>query len=212
MDAFSARSPPAPAAIQPRRVYDLPKLIDLAQQTNPETRATWQEARAAAARLGIAEGAYLPTLGAIGVASYAHLPDNDKMGPFWLAPVCWSYSRAWIGCCWTRSTQRRSRQRGPGVDRLCRFPVASVIASVRPCPRRRDEVRIRHRARRLWQRHGANPAMNRREAGAVADQTAGRGVLAARVDHRNGMLRGQMGELLEQNPKSCTLPRQGTRV
>jgi len=82
MDAFSARSPPAPAAIQPRRVYDLPKLIDLAQQTNPETRATWQEARAAAARLGIAEGAYLPTLSAIGMASYAHLPDYDKMGPF----------------------------------------------------------------------------------------------------------------------------------
>src|SRR5215468_10177682 len=64
------------------RVYDLPKLIDLAQQTNPETRAAWQEARAAAARLGISEGAYLPTLGAIGMASYAHLPDYDKMGPF----------------------------------------------------------------------------------------------------------------------------------
>jgi outer membrane protein TolC len=82
LDAFSARSPPTPAAIQPGRVYDLPKLIDLAQQTNPETRAAWQATRAAAARLGIAEGAYLPTLGAIGMASYAHLPDYDKMGPF----------------------------------------------------------------------------------------------------------------------------------
>jgi outer membrane protein TolC len=38
--------------------------------------------RAAAARLGISEGAYLPTLAAIGMASYAHLPDYDKMGPF----------------------------------------------------------------------------------------------------------------------------------
>ena len=82
LDAFSARSDPPRATIQPGRVYDLPKLIDLAQQTNPETRATWQEARAAAARVGIAEGAYLPTLGAIGMASYAHLPDYDKMGPF----------------------------------------------------------------------------------------------------------------------------------
>ena len=64
------------------RVYNLPNLIDLAQQTNPETRAAWQATRGAAARLGIAEGAYLPTLGAIGMASYAHLPDYDKTGPF----------------------------------------------------------------------------------------------------------------------------------
>jgi outer membrane protein len=82
LDAFSARSAASPAAIQPGRVYDLPNLVDLAQQTNPETRASWQAARAAAARLGIAEGAYLPTIGAIGMASYAHLPDYDKMGPF----------------------------------------------------------------------------------------------------------------------------------
>ena len=82
LDAFSARSAPSSAAIHPGRVYDLPNLIDLAQQTNPETRAAWQATRAAAARLGIAEGAYLPTLGAIGMASYAHLPDYDKMGPF----------------------------------------------------------------------------------------------------------------------------------
>jgi outer membrane protein TolC len=82
LDAFSGRSAPSPALIQPGQVYDLPKLIDLAQQTNPETRATWQGTRAAAARLGIAEGAYLPTLSAIGMASYAHLPDYDMTGPF----------------------------------------------------------------------------------------------------------------------------------
>src|SRR5580704_12277936 len=82
LDAFSSRSASSPPAIQPGRVYDLPNLIDLAQQTNPETRASWQATRAAAARLGIAEGAYLPTIGAIGMASYAHLPDYDKMGPF----------------------------------------------------------------------------------------------------------------------------------
>ena len=82
LDAFSSRSALSPTAIQPGRVYDLPNLIDLAQQTNPETRAAWQATRAAAAKLGIAEGAYLPTLGAIGMASYAHLPDYDKMGPF----------------------------------------------------------------------------------------------------------------------------------
>jgi outer membrane protein TolC len=82
LEAFSARSISTTAAIQPGRIYDLPHLIDLAQQTNPETRAAWHETRAAAARLGIAEGAYLPTLGAIGMASYGFLADYDKMGPF----------------------------------------------------------------------------------------------------------------------------------
>src|SRR3984893_6244808 len=82
LDAFSARSAASPAATQPGRVYDLPNRIDLAQQTNPETRAAWQATRAAAARLGIAEGAYLPTLGAIGMASYSPLPDHEKTGPF----------------------------------------------------------------------------------------------------------------------------------
>src|SRR5271155_4946640 len=48
LDAFSARPAPSPAAIQSGRVYDLPNLIDLAQQTNPETRAAWQATRAAA--------------------------------------------------------------------------------------------------------------------------------------------------------------------
>jgi outer membrane protein len=82
LEAFSAQPDPSPAAIQPGRLYDLPHLIDLAQQTNPETRAAWQAAREAAARLGIAEGAYLPTLAAITIASYGHLSDYDKEGPF----------------------------------------------------------------------------------------------------------------------------------
>jgi outer membrane protein len=82
LDAFSARSAPTPGEIRRDRVYDLPHLIDLALRTNPETHAAWQATRAAAARLGIAEGAYLPTLSAIGMASYAHLPDYDKTGPF----------------------------------------------------------------------------------------------------------------------------------
>jgi hypothetical protein len=60
LEAFSSRSTATPAAIEPERVYDLPHLIDLAQQTNPETRAASQPTRAAAARLGTAEGAYLP--------------------------------------------------------------------------------------------------------------------------------------------------------
>ena len=50
------------AVPDPDRVHDLPALIDLAERTNPDTRRSWEEARAAAARLGLAESAYLPTL------------------------------------------------------------------------------------------------------------------------------------------------------
>ena len=38
-------------------------LIDLAERTNPDTRRAWQEARAAAARLGRTESRYLPVVG-----------------------------------------------------------------------------------------------------------------------------------------------------
>lgn len=45
------------------RLYDLIDLIDLAERANPDTRRAWQEARAAAARLGRAESRYLPIVG-----------------------------------------------------------------------------------------------------------------------------------------------------
>jgi outer membrane protein TolC len=62
MESFAARSPSAQAVIEPGHVYYLPDLIDLAQRTNPETRAAWQATRAAAAMAGIAEGVWPTTL------------------------------------------------------------------------------------------------------------------------------------------------------
>ena len=64
-DVAAAPADPAAAtdvAPEPGVVYDLPALIDLAQRTNPATRRAWEQARAAAARLGIAESAWLPVL------------------------------------------------------------------------------------------------------------------------------------------------------
>ena len=49
-------------------VYDLPALIDLAQRRNPATRIAWENARAAAAAVGLAEAQYYPTLALL--ASY----------------------------------------------------------------------------------------------------------------------------------------------
>jgi outer membrane protein len=56
------------------RPYDLAQLIDLAERTNPETRAAWEEARAAAAGIGLAEAAYLPQLSFQAIGGLQHTP------------------------------------------------------------------------------------------------------------------------------------------
>jgi outer membrane protein TolC len=51
-----------PIRVDPDLVYGLADLIDLAHRANPDTRRTWEEARAAAAQLGRAQAPYYPTL------------------------------------------------------------------------------------------------------------------------------------------------------
>ena len=59
--------------------YSLVELIDVAQRSNPETRQAWEQARAAAARLGRAEAVYLPALAltVIGGARRQAFPSPD---------------------------------------------------------------------------------------------------------------------------------------
>ncbi len=52
-------------ALDPDKAYSLPELIDLAEQHNPQTRLTWERAKARAAALGIARSDRYPVLGAI---------------------------------------------------------------------------------------------------------------------------------------------------
>jgi outer membrane protein len=93
-NALHAQAPPAPdrpwsipdsafaraAALEDeptlwvQKPYDLPALIDLAQRTNPETRAAWQAARAAAAAIGLAESSYLPQLSAEALGGFERTP------------------------------------------------------------------------------------------------------------------------------------------
>src|SRR5437868_15410111 len=47
-------------AIDPRKIYNLAELIDIAQRSNPETRVAWERARMAAAAVGLRESAYYP--------------------------------------------------------------------------------------------------------------------------------------------------------
>ena len=63
------------------KTYDLVDLIDLAQRTNPETRRAWEQARAAAARLGLADSAYYPTLALLNAAGYSRVEDRGGSGP-----------------------------------------------------------------------------------------------------------------------------------
>ena len=54
--------------IDPAMTYSLPELVNLAETQNPETRESWEHARAQAATLGIAKSDLYPTLAATAVA------------------------------------------------------------------------------------------------------------------------------------------------
>ena len=56
--------------LNPKKVYDLPELIDIAERTNPETRIAWERARQAAATVGLSQSAYFPYLVASAGAGY----------------------------------------------------------------------------------------------------------------------------------------------
>ena len=83
-EAEAAPAPPPPrfeAVPDPDKVYELPELIDLAQRANPETRRSWEQARAAAARLGLAESAYFPTLALLASAGWSRTESRTTDGP-----------------------------------------------------------------------------------------------------------------------------------
>ena len=62
--------------IDPDKEHGLADLIDLAQRLNPETWRTWEEARAAAARLGRSESAWFPTLAAVAAAGTSRVVEK----------------------------------------------------------------------------------------------------------------------------------------
>src|SRR5277367_2264673 len=81
---FSNERSGAPIEIDPKEVYDLPELIDIAERANPETRTAWERARQAAEAVGLAQSAYFPYLVASAGAGYEHafLPfPTLKLGP-----------------------------------------------------------------------------------------------------------------------------------
>src|ERR1051325_289808 len=57
-------------SINPRKIYGLAELIDIAQRNNPDTRVAWERARQAAAAGGLSESAYYPFIVASAAAGY----------------------------------------------------------------------------------------------------------------------------------------------
>jgi outer membrane protein len=57
-------------SINPRKIYGLAELIDIAERNNPDTRVAWERARQAAAAVGLSESAYYPFLAASAAAGY----------------------------------------------------------------------------------------------------------------------------------------------
>jgi outer membrane protein len=60
----------AGVSINPRKIYNLAELIDIAERNNPDTRVAWERARQAAAAVGLSESAYYPFLVASAAAGY----------------------------------------------------------------------------------------------------------------------------------------------
>src|SRR5262249_26465079 len=84
-NAAAAPMPALTAAPDPERVYDLPALVDLALRANPATRLAWQQARAAAARVGISESAWLPVLAVRAAGGTARVEHRTETGPVFTA-------------------------------------------------------------------------------------------------------------------------------
>src|SRR5467141_3253609 len=57
-------------SINPRKIYGLAELIDIAERNNPETRVAWERALQAAAAVGLSASAYYPFLVASAAAGY----------------------------------------------------------------------------------------------------------------------------------------------
>jgi len=64
-------------AIDPRRAYALPELVDLAESSNSVTKAAWERARQAALAVGVAESTFLPRLSAQVVGGYQYAAQGN---------------------------------------------------------------------------------------------------------------------------------------
>jgi outer membrane protein len=61
-------APMSKADLDPKKLYGLDELIDIAERNNPQTRIAWESAKQAAERMGMARSEYYPHLAALALA------------------------------------------------------------------------------------------------------------------------------------------------
>jgi outer membrane protein len=78
---------PEPRATSAGHQYDLPALIDIALSNNPDTRVTWDQARAAADAYGVSRAPYYPVVSSQVQSAYSRrifeLPGQDGVLKQW---------------------------------------------------------------------------------------------------------------------------------
>jgi outer membrane protein len=84
--SFEVETAPS-TAVQQNGPYDMPGLIDLALTNNPDTRRTWEAARAAAANYGISKAPFYPVVSSEASGGYSRtlfeLPSNTAVLRQW---------------------------------------------------------------------------------------------------------------------------------
>ncbi len=77
----------APPGFDPAKRYSLAELVETALRRNPQTRRTWNQARAAAAAMGRADAPYYPLADVQSESGYRKIAD--------LVPKHWGTQRSW---------------------------------------------------------------------------------------------------------------------
>ena len=89
--------PPRPApsvTLDATKVYTLPELVDVAEHNNPDTRVSWENAKARAADLGISKSTLYPTLAAVVLADTAR--NGIFFGPYFVRQTVESYAPTFV--------------------------------------------------------------------------------------------------------------------
>jgi hypothetical protein len=185
----------APAALlpDPEHVHDLVDLIDLAERANPDTRRAWEEARAAAARLGRVESRYLPIVALAAVGGWQR---EVKPTPEGTEIIHGSLAQPTVDLTWllVDFAPPRAPRGTPGAlpRPCCHCSTASGPTRARcRCTSRR---RRRSRRRRHRRQGGDQRVLHRRERRPArrehAARPSGRGrVLLAHRDEEDRMRR-----------------------
>lgn len=70
-----------PSEIDSQKDYELAELIDLAENTNPETKVAWARAKEAASAVGLAQSEYYPMLALKAAGNWVNLPVPLPISP-----------------------------------------------------------------------------------------------------------------------------------